>query len=276
MAAYAKRGEKEKEISLVLQDSTLVDLGDDLVDNTRFIDPDYFTNLKNRPVELTLIVDEENKKLTYETLDFFDEAMQKKYLEMGLNIVEENQLIRKDTYRFKWFKAKKVIPLIRDGYFPPVDNALANAKKQIWMVMMDSQFYQDRPRFATSTRQGPPSLTNVLLDRLIKAEQRQVDVKLAYDQSNWRLRRGNLDFYEPILAAGGEIYKDSVEITTHAKTIVIDDQQVIIGSTNWTYPALEENNETSVLIESKKINKIYRNFVKDVYSQAEKVISFTE
>ena len=35
----------------------------------------------------------------------------------------------------------------------------------------------------------------------------------------------------------------------------------VLGSTNWTYHAVEENNETAVIIESADINRHYAEFI---------------
>ena len=47
-----------------------------------------------------------------------------------------------------------------------------------------------------------------------------------------------------ILSEGGvEVIYDSPSKTTHTKVMIIDEQLTLLGSTNWTYSALSDNNE---------------------------------
>ena len=48
---------------------------------------------------------------------------------------------------------------------------------------------------------------------------------------------------------------DSPSRTTHAKLMVVDEQIILLGSTNWTYNALSSNNEVAVRIRSKEAAK---------------------
>ena len=50
------------------------------------------------------------------------------------------------------------------------------------------------------------------------------------------------------------IQSEPCTITTHAKLMIIDSGIVVVGSHNWTYSALAENNETSIVINSSDIN----------------------
>jgi len=45
-------------------------------------------------------------------------------------------------------------------------------------------------------------------------------------------------------------------------------RSTIVGSTNWTYYALEENNETSVVIKSDEINMAYRKYFLKIKKKA--------
>jgi phosphatidylserine/phosphatidylglycerophosphate/cardiolipin synthase-like enzyme len=47
---------------------------------------------------------------------------------------------------------------------------------------------------------------------------------------------------------------------------MVDDQLTVVGSTNWSYYALDQNNETSVLIRSPEINRQYRDYFQEVLS----------
>ena len=54
---------------------------------------------------------------------------------------------------------------------------------------------------------------------------------------------------------------DPVGVTTHTKLLIIDGEIGIVGSTNWTYSALEKNHEVSVLIRSPEVARnLYHYF----------------
>ena len=54
---------------------------------------------------------------------------------------------------------------------------------------------------------------------------------------------------EAWLAAHGiPVVWDEVSRTSHAKVLLIDDQQALVGSHNWTRAALLDNREASVLL----------------------------
>jgi len=59
-----------------------------------------------------------------------------------------------------------------------------------------------------------------------------------------------------MLSEGGvEVIFDPLFKTTHAKLMVVDRELTLLGSTNWTYYALTNNNEVCVLIRSKEVVK---------------------
>ncbi|MGR3220259.1 MAG: phospholipase D-like domain-containing protein [Candidatus Anammoxibacter sp.] len=152
------------------------------------------------------------------------------------------------------FSAKNVIPLINDQYFPKVHKALREAKKSIFCVMY----------MATLRKNDETGLVNILIKDLIKAHKRGVDVKVIFDQNVpfWKkkkrkgyIERRSKDAYGKLLRAGVPVYYDDKNQITHNKVIVIDDYITIVGSTNWTYSAMNKNNEASVLIESSEVAK---------------------
>ncbi|MGR3176956.1 MAG: phospholipase D-like domain-containing protein [Candidatus Anammoxibacter sp.] len=150
------------------------------------------------------------------------------------------------------FPAKNVIPLINDQYFPKVHKALREAKKSIFCVMY----------MVTLRKNNESGLVNTLIKDLIKAHKRGVEVKVIFDQNVpfWKakkkkgyIERRSKDAYEKLLRAGVPVYYDDKNQITHNKVIVIDGYITIVGSTNWTYSAMNKNNEASVMIESVEV-----------------------
>jgi phosphatidylserine/phosphatidylglycerophosphate/cardiolipin synthase-like enzyme len=68
-----------------------------------------------------------------------------------------------------------------------------------------------------------------------------------------------------ILSEGGvKVIYDSLSKTNHAKWMVVDGESTLLGSTNWTYYALTNNNEVSVLIQSKELAKALLDYFHQV------------
>lgn len=149
-------------------------------------------------------------------------------------------------------------------YFPAVKDALAEAKEAIKVVMftIESSAYKQK------------SKTNQLIDTLIEAKKRGVDVEVILDQnvdfvkrrhsSDWETRIKSTRAYKRLKDAGIKVYYDEPARYTHAKAVVIDKKIVILGSTNWTEASFDNNIETSVLINSEKLAEDILGYLKTI------------
>ncbi len=71
-------------------------------------------------------------------------------------------------------------------------------------------------------------------------------------------------FYETLLTAGVDVYERQA-VVLHAKTLVVDQERVAIGSTNLDYRSIEYNLEISALVKSKEFGRqIHDLFEHDV------------
>jgi cardiolipin synthase len=155
------------------------------------------------------------------------------------------------------FPADDVIPIPNRDYFPALHDALNNAQKSIHVFMFSARYYPDYPDDA-NTR---------MLEELAKADERGIEVVIILDASDWNSNntRRNQQFAEELRARGVEgVYYDPPDVTSHDKLILIDDYITIIGSTNWSYYALERNNEASVLIKSEEVTRAFENHFQEV------------
>ena len=140
------------------------------------------------------------------------------------------------------------VQLIVDAqYFQIAKKMILEAKTSIRVMMFEMGYYEKNP--------STPS--NLLIKELTDAKKRGVnvevilEVKEGTDRASERNRRTG-----KILSDGGvEVIYDPLFKTTHAKWIVVDGHLSLLGSTNWTYFALTNNNEVSVLIRSKEVAK---------------------
>jgi len=142
-----------------------------------------------------------------------------------------------------------------EKYYPAVKHALSEAEKSIFMVMY---VVEVNPR-------RKDTLAYNLVNELIKAKNRGVDVKVVLDQnvdfvkrrysSDWRVERKSYWCFKMLKDAGVKVFYDDSTNYAHAKVIIIDEQIVVSGSTNWTQAALAHSVEVNTLTKSKELAK---------------------
>jgi len=147
--------------------------------------------------------------------------------------------------------------LITDtNYFPLARKIIQEAKSSIRVMMFEMAFYEKHPQ--------TPS--NLLIKELIAARQRglKVEVILEVKESRDRTTVRNQQTGKILAAGGVEVIYDSPLKTMHAKCLVVDEQIILLGSTNWTFYALTNNNEVSILLHSPKLAKELINYFNQV------------
>jgi len=182
---------------------------------------------------------------------------------------EREQLKSKSVPKpvLSWQEAAGVTPVPNETYAPKVGQLIRGARTRVWLALLDARRYDKRPPYAESEpRQGPagplPSVSNALLDDLRAAAGRGVDVRLVIDMGlGGQVPATKTAFLDSLQASGGKVYEDPRGVTTHAKVLIVDDDYTVVGSTNWSQPALEENNETAVIIEAREINQHYARLI---------------
>lgn len=172
----------------------------------------------------------------------------------------------------EWFEGAKVRPIPNRLYAPELKKLIDSATDRIWIAMADARYYESTPRSASKTKQPGeiPSLTNMVLAELVEAAVDGIDVRLVCDMG-WRgsAPPDRVTFMTKLQAAGGKVYEDSRDVTTHAKMAIVDDAFVVVGSTNWSYHALEENNESAVIVQSPGLNSHYADYIQAVIDAGE-------
>ncbi len=142
-----------------------------------------------------------------------------------------------------------------DKYLETTVNAINQAKESIMVTMYLISIKENEP--------GWPSYK--LVGALIKAKERGVKVEVILDQ-NYDFVEGvprpenlqvkNMEAYDLLKKNNIPVSMDTPETYTHSKVVVIDEETVILGSTNWSNAALTTNNEANVLIHSKEIARV--------------------
>ena len=140
------------------------------------------------------------------------------------------------------------VQLVTDGqYFQVAKKMIQEAKSSIQVTMFEMGYYEKYP--------NTPS--NLLIKELINAKKRGVKVEVVLEVKEGKDRTTERNRHTgKILSDGGvEVIYDSLFKTTHAKCMVVDGYLILLGSANWTYYALTNNNEVSVVIRSKEVAK---------------------
>jgi phosphatidylserine/phosphatidylglycerophosphate/cardiolipin synthase-like enzyme len=143
--------------------------------------------------------------------------------------------------------AEDVNVVANEQYFKVAQELIKGAKHSIRVMMFEMSYYKSR----TS------SPTNVLIRELINARKRGVKVEVILEMKDGedRTTKNNRQSGKILSEGGVDVIYDSPSKTTHTKVIIVDEQLTLLGSTNWTYSALSDNNEVSVLIRSKDVAK---------------------
>jgi hypothetical protein len=183
-------------------------------------------------------------------------ALEREKEDLKAAVFEEAALERMDGARVR--------PIPNRLYAPELKKLIDGAADRIWIAMADARYYESTPRAASKTKEPGeiPSLTNMVLAELVEAAVDGIDVRLVCDMG-WS---GNppsdrVTFMRKLASAGGKVYEDSPDATTHAKLAIVDDVFVVVGSTNWSYHALEESNESAVIVESADLNEHYAAYI---------------
>ena len=158
--------------------------------------------------------------------------------------------------------AEELRLVTNEQYFQVAQDLIKGAKHSLRVMMFEMTYYKNRA--------GSP--TNVLMQELISARKRgvKVEVILEMKEGEDRTTINNRQSGKILSEGGVTVIYDSPSQTTHTKVLIIDEERVLLGSTNWTYSALSNNNEVSVLIRSKEIAKELTAYFNKVKSHAPK------
>lgn len=152
--------------------------------------------------------------------------------------------------------AEGVEVLNEKDYYPRVHQTLQNAQESIYFVMYGIQMVE--------SKLNP---VYILVQDLIAAHKRGVKVEVVLEQTSAQrggfISESNKKIAKLLIKGGIEVRLDDPKRITHVKLIIVDDYYTILGSHNWTYTALTMNNESSVLIRSRKVAQ---EFIKYFYT----------
>jgi phosphatidylserine/phosphatidylglycerophosphate/cardiolipin synthase-like enzyme len=175
-----------------------------------------------------------------------------------------------DLPDLKPLPAADVKPIPNRLFYPTVRDLITHAKRRV--VVLQRSFNlspgQRKDDAEAALPGAPTGATSVLLEDLTAAKARGVDVTVILDQTEAMDDAANDETADRLKSRGIKVLRDDMAVQTHAKMLVVDDDKVVIGSTNWTNPAIEEGNEASVLLTGRELNKVYDAYVASILRSA--------
>jgi len=165
------------------------------------------------------------------------------------------------AYNFPMAIDESTTQVITDReYYPTALDLINSADETIHITMYQMKYY--------TSKQYKDSPTNKLIDALIAAKERGIEVKVIIDESTNENGNAGNDLIN-LLRENNIIAKfDKPDTTTHAKLVIIDSKIVLVGSSNWSYFTLTKNHETNVLIKSDKVAYEFEDYFENIWKES--------
>ena len=152
----------------------------------------------------------------------------------------------------------KIITVVDRDYFPAAEKLMQEAKKSICISM-----------FVMKRGKKPNSFVNLLIEELKTAAERGIKIKILLE--NKKVNQPTVNFLKGIRNI--EIKFDSPQKTTHNKIVIIDENTILIGSTNWTEKSIGYANEANVVIKDKEVTEYFQEYFDRLWKDSSKDIS---
>lgn len=174
------------------------------------------------------------------------------------------------------FTGVHALTLNNRDYYPRLHKALREAAHSIDLIQDYAYYYfappiSDIPPAPDAVPRVAASETNLLFDDMVTAHRRGLRVRAAFDLTQFEdgsVTYNAEDFANRLGALGVPVYQDEPAVRIHAKMLLIDDERIVIGSTNLSVQALEMNNECSLLLTSKELGAYYREWVNSILARS--------
>ena len=154
--------------------------------------------------------------------------------------------------------SSRIIPVVDRDYFPTTKKLIQGAKESIYISM-----------FVMKKGKKPNSFVNLLTEELKNAAKRGIKVRILLE--NKKVNQPTINFLKDIRNI--EIKFDSPQKTTHNKIVIIDENTILIGSTNWTEKSIGYANEANVVIKDKEVTEYFQEYFDRLWKDSSKDIS---
>ncbi|GEM_PF-2130054 len=142
-----------------------------------------------------------------------------------------------------------VIPVENYGYAPILKSFIDNATSSIFVATLELSDYYP---------------VSVILDSLIKAHNRGVDVKVLYEGDISSNKYGASYLRDH----GVDVKNDSSPLFLHTKLVIVDSEVVYVGSHNWSPHAFEKNNEYGVFVLNSSVGEYFTRYFNSLWSDS--------
>lgn len=151
-----------------------------------------------------------------------------------------------------FMEAEGIAVINRQDYVPGMIKLFDSARKTIHAVVYQTKYYEEYP----------DGSNRKMYKAIFDAVKRGVKAEIIVDQSSWNPSHSmdNAEFARFMRSNGVEVYFEPPDKTTHSKIIVVDSLYSVVGSTNWSFYALERNDESAVVVKSAPLAMTYINF----------------
>ena len=151
-----------------------------------------------------------------------------------------------------------ILPIKNREIAPRLEACITGATERIRLVLYAMTYRDDYP----------DSDANRLVEELIAAHERGVDVAIVLDQSDWMVDNEINDRAIELLLAGGvPLRHPPSDVVTHAKLLFCDDT-VIVSDANWAYSAFSLYNGTSIEVTGESVRLQYDAWFDQVWAAA--------
>ena len=144
--------------------------------------------------------------------------------------------------------------LFGKAYYESLHKYLSQAKSSITIAMY----------FIILDPEDEEAPINVLVDDLIAAKERGVEVKVILEDSHLNACR---HAYMKLRNNGVPVYFDMPDRLLHIKGIAIDDRYIFLGSANWSRSAIEDNYEASIFKDSPNDALALKEYINNISYQ---------
>ena len=145
-------------------------------------------------------------------------------------------------------------------YVDVVEQAIESAQSSIYLMMFFFRYLEDK--------EYP---TDRLINGLIAAQEREVDVKVIFDRDlpgqKFRSHEINRPAYSKLRSSGVSVRYDPRETLQHSKLLIVDKYLVITGSHNWTAGSFFAYDDTSLYIESSQLGQHYSAMFEELWTE---------
>ena len=130
-------------------------------------------------------------------------------------------------------------------YFSPKDKTAT----RVTQIIRNAKHYIYIPTFLITHKD--------IADELIGAKQRQVDVRIIIDANSTNTRNTK----HALLRQNGILLKtENFAGKLHSKTMIIDDEYLVIGSMNFSNSGEKKNDDNTLIIKNQKLKKAHKDF----------------